>query len=515
MIITNVRGTLKAGCDVELTQRTVICGPNGSGKSTIVQSVELATTGNVSDFEGRNNVKKHSSLARLFPGDDMRVEAVLEDGTTFSWSMEPGKRAGSYKRPSEFRPTEFRWPVQELAGVLSGDASSISAWLEKQVGSGTREELLRLLPPELRGAAGLHLGENEGTDILTVAKEAKSEARKLRSAATRREGTVDGLVEGVTPPLLDSDREKMHRELNETEVGISPEAYEAERLEIERVVSAYLDLVKQREEMGYAHPELLAAATKLASGVRLVQQHEIDFPGESCWVCGVGTSEDIEDRKATYDKAKESISEGVAAYRQQAEMDRKVAAAEADLESKVTRFKGLTVGASPARRDELVAALAADDANRRLWSNAQAQRAEIAFDRKRADKLADIGKALDVAGRKLLDQKKRAFEDRVSAFLPEDDTFGVDLAAGRIGLVRDGHLHSALSGAEWSRVLLALASASGDDSTPCVLVPEDRAWDRDTLMDVMKALASAPFQIIIMSTVTPDPIEGWSCVTTG
>ena len=51
MIITNVRGTLKAGCDVELTQRTVICGPNGSGKSTIVQSVELATTGNVSDFE--------------------------------------------------------------------------------------------------------------------------------------------------------------------------------------------------------------------------------------------------------------------------------------------------------------------------------------------------------------------------------------------------------------------------------------------------------------------------------
>jgi hypothetical protein len=196
-------------------------------------------------------------------------------------------------------------------------------------------------------------------------------------------------------------------------------------------------------------------------------------------------------------------------------MDRKVAAAEAGLESKVARFKGLTVGASPARRDELVAALAADDANRRLWSNAQAQRAEIAFDRKRADKLADIGKALDVAGRKLLDQKKRAFEDRVSAFLPEDDTFGVDLAAGRIGLVRDGHLHSALSGAEWSRVLLALASASGDDSTPCVLVPEDRAWDRDTLMDVMKALASAPFQIIIMSTVTPDPIEGWSCVTTG
>ena len=36
MIITNVRGTLKAGCDVELTQRTVICGPNGSGTVFVV-----------------------------------------------------------------------------------------------------------------------------------------------------------------------------------------------------------------------------------------------------------------------------------------------------------------------------------------------------------------------------------------------------------------------------------------------------------------------------------------------
>jgi len=78
--------------------------------------------------------------------------------------------------------------------------------------------------------------------------------------------------------------------------------------------------------------------------------------------------------------------------------------------------------------------------------------------------------------------------------------------------MRDNKLHSALSGAEESRVLLALASAQEDGSKPCVLIPKDRGWDAATLYRVMEALADSPVQVIIMSTVEPKPVEGWTLV---
>jgi hypothetical protein len=61
-------------------------------------------------------------------------------------------------------------------------------------------------------------------------------------------------------------------------------------------------------------------------------------------------------------------------------------------------------------------------------------------------------------------------------------------------------------------MLLALASTQEDGSTPCVLIPKDRGWDRDTLEGVMKALSDSPVQVIIMSTVKPEPVEGWTMV---
>ena len=65
--VCRVRSSVKKGCDVDLGPRTVIVGPNGSGKSTIVQSIELAAGGFVSDMEGREIVRQVGALKRLFP----------------------------------------------------------------------------------------------------------------------------------------------------------------------------------------------------------------------------------------------------------------------------------------------------------------------------------------------------------------------------------------------------------------------------------------------------------------
>ena len=166
-----------------------------------------------------------------------------------------------------------------------------------------------------------------------------------------------------------------------------------------------------------------------------------------------------------------------------------------------------------ADRDAIFRQIANDDAARRSWDNANAQRAEVDRLRLQADALTNASKALEKAGKDLLDRKKSEFEKKVNQYLPEGDAFSVDLESARIGLLRNGQVHSALSGAEWSRVLLALAASQADSRSICVLAPEDRAWDPKTLEKVMTALSKTDdVQILLMSTIQPPAMEGWTLV---
>jgi hypothetical protein len=446
----------------------------------------------------------------------MRVEVILDDNTTFSWSMERGKKAGSYKRPVEFRPMDVRWPVQEITAVLAGDATSVSSWLEEQVTGGSiKDDLLRKMPPDLREEADRYITKKNKTDFLLLAKDAKQEAKNLRSASTRKENTIDKLVEGVAPPLLDADREALQarlQELNMVRGGATQEDYDELKAEVNTFVDAYLAKVT---ELNAIPVDLKAAeaAGKLGHAVSYAQGHIAMFGEEDCWVCGEGSHAQIVEQLTILQSAQAQLEETTKGFAARAKLEVEVERLKNQMEAKAEELKAMVVVEDHSdERDEIIGKLAADDAARKTWGNAEAQRKEIELDRAKADKLSRVGKALETAGKELLEERKAAFENKVSSFLPDGEEIGVDLDTGRIGLTRSGELHSALSGAEWSRVLLALASAQASSSTPCVLVPEDRAWDRDTLGRVMASLAASPFQVIIMSTVKPDPVEGWSLV---
>ena len=71
-----------------------------------------------------------------------------------------------------------------------------------------------------------------------------------------------------------------------------------------------------------------------------------------------------------------------------------------------------------------------------------------------------------------------------------------------LGIQPDGFLHTALSGAEWARLTLAIACAASEGMDGLrVFTPEERAFDPATLRDVMAALSEAPGQVIITSPV--------------
>ena len=128
-------------------------------------------------------------------------------------------------------------------------------------------------------------------------------------------------------------------------------------------------------------------------------------------------------------------------------------------------------------------------------------------------------KAID----KLLNENIEGFCQEVSGYLPTDWTFGVQLKDGkknvfRSGLMHEGTVRCALSGAEWAAVTTAIAmvvtNRSLDPNSPAVLIPEDRAWDQRTLASVMREYGKFEGQVVMASTVRPRgrPSKAWTII---
>jgi len=519
----SVQSTLKKGCNVKLGPRTVLVGKNGGGKSTVVQALELAANGWASDMEGRARVKQGTALARLFPPDVSKFSrATLSDGTVFFWSLEDGAKEGSFKRPDHLPAYRVRWPVQDLMDVLRGDSNTVSAWLESQVIKNlTESDLLSALPPAVRDLVKEYTRRQQKTDFIALAKDAKQEAKNLRAQATRSEKTIDSMTEGFAPPLLESVRKELEEKLSvmtAPQVGVTRAEHAAARAEIEQLVSVFM--VKEAELTGLPvlPTDVNSALERLLAAGTLIQQHVNIFGKDECWVCGNEQSGALDAQAKRLTEAMTTLAPQVTAASRRQVVTQEKSALELELKQKAEAFKKLKVAeiVDDGARRKIMMQLASDDAAKRTWQNAEAARRDAEQARSKADLLTLAGNALEKAGKQFLEKCKVDFENEISSFLPEGERIGVDLESARFGLIRDGEIHSALSGAEWSRVLLALASAQEKSTTtPCVLVPEDRAYDPSTLTKIMTALSKAPVQVIIMSTVMPEPVEGWTLVEVG
>jgi len=120
----------------------------------------------------------------------------------------------------------------------------------------------------------------------------------------------------------------------------------------------------------------------------------------------------------------------------------------------------------------------------------------------------------------LLAHQAPLFSDLVTTYLPDGWIFGIDLKDGsrevfRMGLRRGDKLHSALSGAESIAVVSAIAMASIDtNKSPRIIIPADRAWDSNTLRNVMDSFADFPGQVIIATTTkhARKKPRGWTII---
>ena len=517
-----VRSPLKGGVDVELGEKVVLWGRNGGGKTAVLQALKLGTKGYVDDQEGQDGVSGTPAIARLFPkGADLEASVEMSDGTEFSWKA-TRKKTG-FTKPKMVQPYDVRFPFHAVKALLSGDDKKIRAWLEKKVGNSLSEEdLLNMLPPAQHDEAKKALGIFTERSPTELAAKLKAEARNLRASSTRKEKTADQIVEGIPLPLSKEQREELASEkamlwekANAANT-MSPQEHSSLRERIgglAEALEAVEDQISSLPEPQKGEEETLLTAEKARN---LAESHLVTFGHDVCYVCLRGEA----DVRASYDKWDNVIGElGASRSRQrlQTQYDRGFSEAE----SLAERYKSanvVDVAAYMAEHSQVAAVLLSDDTNRRVWQQAETVRAEIAGSRASADIFSSLGKTWEKKGQEMLERRKQEFEDKVTAWLPEGEVFQVDLKAGRVGLLVDGEVRTSLSGAESSRLLLAVLTAEAPEngSTPCVLEPEDRGWDPDTLADVMTALADAPDQVVLMSTVLPSKdIEGWKIIEVG
>lgn len=181
-------------------------------------------------------------------------------------------------------------------------------------------------------------------------------------------------------------------------------------------------------------------------------------------------------------------------------------------------------GALEAARERLRLAQAAAQTAAIARAGAQAgeaTRAKLAELRAETGDLEHLDRAIADAIEDLVRAAAGAFVARVQSYLPETDKFALRLQDGKsevcdFGLDRDGTLHTALSGAEWARLLLALGAATtpiGPDVL-AILAPEERAFDPATLAAVMRGLSDAPAQVLLTSPVKPRGKlpRGWTLI---
>jgi len=510
-----VASSVKGGVDVELGQKTVIVGPNGSGKTSIVQSLELATKGWASDIEGRDRAKLGQSLARLFSDQsDMWSKVEFSDGMKFSWSMQQGTKKGSFKDPVPVVPFNVEWPVFDTNKILLGGDKTVRGWLEKQVcGAVSEDKLWNLVSPASKRLLQPLVNRLPELDILALAAAARNEARRLRAAATTAENTIDSLVQGTNPPLPESGVAKLRAQLEKlvSVKGISRAEYDRAASEVEKCKGRITAQEKELSALPVAEDIGDGLIEKLRNTQELISRSR-QLSKDSCIVCGADEA-NLDARLTEVAVLLKDRKQAAARVNARRVLENRLEQAKAELSRQKTNLAALivapdTLAEQRALRDKLAADLAA----KQVWQKEKIERIDVATRRENAAMLSLGADSLELAGKKELKRAKGNFETQISSFLPAGEDMAVDLGSARLGFDRSGSVHTALSGAESSRLLLALTSYLAGSDADTIIVPPDRAWDAATLTREMEALAHVEAQIIIMSTVEPDAVAGWTIV---
>jgi hypothetical protein len=577
--VKRVISTIQGSVDLELGPKTLLLGANASGKSRARRAVELALTGSASDISGREEVAKQIDLLALAPPDSNLVaRALLSDGTEARFELKRVTAKKSTKFTSSavdpVRPpsvdVEKCLPLRALkAAILGKPETARKFFLAHTTKAVSRADVLARLPASLHelylaalAAVPAAVTEPEIVRLLAASDYATKNAGESSRAATAGRKVAVDTGQGLVAPPTEADYTAARTAAATARVALERAVagyqQQSQRAELE---SRYATLVAQH---GEAAGQLKAAQERLAlieaAAAQLPALPEVP-PGQravidaitwhaqgrykGCFCCDrpvdpavwpgrVAAVQSELEKTATLTaqhQRKDTLLAG-AKFEVEQRADA-VRTAERNIEALKTTAQAimtagtvdtpLTIEAARGAVEGAEGKLRGMDAARAAWESTRRARDGALDAERQGNNWEQLAKALGEVVRDLLDAGIQNFEARVQLYLPSTDRFGLRLRDGgrevcQFGLYQGGEkLWTALSGAEWARVTAALASVCGptDPAQLGVVMPEERAFDPETLTAVMRALGKIPHQVLLESPTPPKSVPaGWTVVET-
>lgn len=543
--VTRVRSSVKGGVDAPIAPRTLIVGDNAEGKTAITQSIELAGSSAASDVQGRPLVRDVKLLADLSAPAALQAEVTLSRGGPLMYGP---------------RGDRIAFPLRDVRDALLGGADTMRSWVLRLAASAVTEDQV---------LAALRSADADHFDVLSARFLAHRRSLPadatcvdaIRAARDNAQGKISALraeevqAQGIVDFLARTAATATQEDLRAAEAAVVAAAGGSAALlrgDADRAVAAYRSA---KAALAVAHGEAEARRQRVAELVGQIPTDWMDprWQARAAWAhtlhgVAAGLRDRAEARGGTTGCVCGAPDVGVAAYAETVRIT-------ADVRDEAERAKIAQAALDQARRDMQSSDLRLAEIEGRIGAlRAQAEAALDALDAAQgkpdpiaaAQELARVRNALSDAARvsearaklaevqqdldtwdrtlrglaatveALVRQATAALEARVQRYMPPDDAFAIALTdtTCRMGLRADFGVRTALSGAEWTRMCLALAAVVVEgqgDETPVVLIPEERAWSAVALEGMMAALATAPVQCVMTSTIEPRSCpEGWT-----
>ena len=539
----------------ELGRYTLLVGSNTSHKSSVIQAVELAVSGTVDDVVGRNDVKTADLLLSLTQSDRLFSRAVMgsseKDG---SFVLE--RKGDKNKRAVHHGPGARALTHRAVKDALSGSADTrrkaFLGWIGDAV---SREDIFSYIYSDMH--AVFHdlwshmrkVGMSDVDTLLAIKEYTNKQCRDLMKEKRGAEGLLDKLMTpnlGVAPEEVDI--EKLDQAVKDAQAlleaaaacsqGMPESLRQSQMTECEEEMSRLNNEITQiGHQIESLESQVTSVPDYVKSGLESLEW-AVANNIEQCPTCSsqVGMTHLVNCRDF-FSKQVESASSVSAATlatidqltREIESLQRNYAKAEkqlVDLSNTPSRTDaGLSIDDARDRLNAATQALNTTQVNAAKWAQikdaqglVQQLDADIEnYKRKRSE--------CDNAVMAVLETQREEFVKAVRSHLPDGWLFDLVLRDAqekdvfKLGLLRNGTLHEALSGAEWATVTTAVAMAvvemgKMDVCDPAILIPEDRAWDGKTLSSVMRSFRNFEGQVIMASTIRPTgrAPAGWTII---
>lgn len=559
----NLKSTAGKPKNYKLGLLNLFIGANGTGKTTVSQAVALAVSGAADDVAGRQICSDPSTLMGLayqrgFDGGKLFARVTLSNEQACEWNTH--REGARVKTPTHIKP-EWVQPetkdehsphliYREVREVLASNAKAARARLTEWVCDDLDDAAIEseLSAPDYKVYVDLTKGlDCSHIDRLTQSiklagtrqRQCNADAKASRSLHERLAASVEARV---TDAQILAQKENVRQCEAAYEAAVRADAQSGairRRKDIESkltVQRAKVPDLERRIREADRHLASLTEPDPVDGEVQLGQTamaDGLDWAIDSGWddqcpACSQSVPSghlqscrdyyrsavgDSETGYATYAKAKGAVRD--LAF-EKASLDRRILELESDLREVPQVVKAEDVDLDETRdllrqhRDYL----ATLQRQKTEWAqmdaalkNANESSAEAAVFQ---GYKAHVQKTIQ----SLLAQRIEKFCVAVSAYLPDGWDFGVTLdddgrAVFFYGLYEEDafgrYLKVGLSEAQRVAVTCAMCAAVNDlRPTPLtIIVPDDRAWDPETLSSVLSALSACKLQILMSSTVQP------------